>query len=168
MSNLNWKRNRDNVRMHTPTRKRIPPWWRPNVEKNVDIEEMKKWARAGCTLGEIAQRLGISSGTLADRLKRDNYREALESARAEMIISLRSKQIAVALSGNVPMLIWTGKQYCGQRDQMAHSGIGPNGEIEISNVTALDRIKAELERFRGGAVGPPAAIEAGSDTEIDF
>ena len=135
----------------------------------VDIEEMKKWARAGCTLKEMAQKLGVSWPTLMNRLERDEYREAMEIARAEMIISLRSTQVKKALEGNIPMLIWLGKQYLGQRDQFMHTGSGPDGQIEldVTHVSALDRIKAELERFHGGAVsGAPLAL-AEQDSEDD-
>jgi Winged helix-turn-helix DNA-binding len=120
-------------------------------EIEVDIDEMMKWARAGCTQKEIAQKLGISWPTLMDRLSRPEYKGAYERAQGEMIISLRSKQVAMALGGNVTMLIWLGKQYLGQRDQFVHSGTGPNGEIVVSEAKAA--LKAEFDAIHAKLAG---------------
>jgi hypothetical protein len=38
-------------------------------------------------------------------------------ARGDRISSLRRKQLQVAMSGSVPMLIWLGKQLLGQTDR---------------------------------------------------
>ena len=125
------------------------PNGRPEID--VDIRKLRKWARAGCTLRELAQKLGITLSTLQERLERPEYKGAYERAQGEMIISLRSKQVAMALGGNVTMLIWLGKQYLGQRDQLLHSGTGPNGEIVVSEAKAA--LKAEFDAIHAKLAG---------------
>lgn len=115
--------------------------------KLIDIEQLKQWARAGATLPEMAQRLGVSLATLNRRLELPKFRGALDIARAEMLTSLRSKQVALALAGNVTMLIWLGKQYLGQQDKLQHSGTGLGGAILVSD--AKDELKAKLDALSG-------------------
>ncbi len=118
------------------------PPGRPEAE--IDLEEMQKWARAGATYPEIAQRLGISHATLEKRLLRPDFKKAYDEARAEMIISLRSKQVQLAMAGNPTMLIWLGKQFLGQKDRHEHSGTGSDGAI-VHTTEAAERMKAEYD-----------------------
>lgn len=113
-------------------------------ERPVDIEQMKMWARAGATIPEMAKRLSVSHATLERRLQRKEFRDALEEAKAELYISLRSKQVALALNGNVTMLIWLGKQYLGQKDR--HEFGGPNGGPIPFSLADVDQIISEAEK----------------------
>jgi transcriptional regulator with XRE-family HTH domain len=105
----------------------------------IDKEELSKWARAGCTRQEIAQGLGISLQTLERRLRIKEFRECIPKAHAELKISLRTKQVQLALAGNVTMLIWLGKQILGQADKQEVAQVG-NTPAE----TALSEIRATL------------------------
>lgn len=78
----------------------------------LDVDQVEKLARIGCTDKEIALLAGISESTLRRRC-----REALSRGRASLAKSLRRKQLELARKGSVPMLIWLGKQYLGQTDR---------------------------------------------------
>lgn len=80
----------------------------------IDLIELTKWAKCGATQPEIAQRLGVSLPTLERRLRKPEFRDALLAGKGELLISLRAKQVQVALGGNVQMLKWLGEQYLGQ------------------------------------------------------
>lgn len=114
------------------------------TEKLIDIEELKRWARAGATIQEAAQRLGISDVTLDNRLARPKYRNAWKSAQAELKISLRSKQVQMALAGNVTMLVWLGKQFLGQKDKQEISGTGPEGAIDLNVSSAAEILESRI------------------------
>lgn len=82
--------------------------------KKLDInpEQVQKLAAIGCTDKEIGEIVGCSHDTLTRRFKQE-----LVEGRATGKASLRRKQWEVALSGNVTMLIWLGKQQLGQTDK---------------------------------------------------
>ena len=90
-----------------------------------------KWARAGSPLTEIAQRLGVSYRTLERRMQEEEYRDLVPKAQAELKISLRTKQVEMALDGNVPMLVWLGKQLLGQKDKFEHSDEGGARQMNV-------------------------------------
>lgn len=127
------------------------------TEKQIDIDQMKMWARAGATIPEMAKRLGVGHATLERRLQKPEFRQALEEAKAEMYISLRSKQVAMALGGNVTMLIWLGKQYLGQKDKMDHLHGGIDGAPIDINVSATELLASRIARLaeRSRAGGSP-------------
>jgi len=82
------------------------------AQKAIDGEQVRRMAAIGCTDREIALVLAVSEATLRRRC-----RAALDAGRASLRRSLRRKQWEVARKGNVPMLIWLGKQYLGQSDR---------------------------------------------------
>lgn len=80
----------------------------------VDIDEMQveEMAAIGCTVAEIAGVVGCSPRTVERRAAAPMAR-----GRARLNVSLRRKQVEMAMSGNASMLIWLGKQLLGQRDK---------------------------------------------------
>lgn len=78
----------------------------------IDLARVEDLASCGCTDKEIAIRLGISESTLQRKARAE-----LAKGRAKLRESLRAAQVRVALSGNIAMLIWLGKQYLGQTDR---------------------------------------------------
>lgn len=94
-----------------------------------DVKTVKELASFGATNVEIAEFLGVSERTV-----RRNYAEFLTKGRAELKNKLRTKQIRVALKGNVVMLIWLGKQYLGQTDKVDNSLVDNKIEVVIKKV----------------------------------
>lgn len=75
-------------------------------------DEVEKLAKLWCSFEEIAEWFQIPVETL-----KYNFRDLIEKGRSETKQALRRAQIKVALSGNVSMLIWLGKNILGQADQ---------------------------------------------------
>lgn len=84
----------------------------PPHKLEISPEQVRKLAAIGCTDVEIGEIVGCSHDTLTRR-----FRQELDDGRANGKASLRRKQMELALSGNVTMLIWLGKQMLGQVDK---------------------------------------------------
>lgn len=139
----------------------------PRTKIPLDKSEIEKWARAGSNLSEIAARLGVSTRTLDRRLQSKEYRDLIPKAHAELRLSLRTKQVQIALAGNVTMLIWLGKQLLGQQDKLEHSGtIDTSIDVNVFDpVESLRTRVAELiERERqAGVLQIPESGRTGTD-----
>lgn len=85
--------------------------------KPVDASIVQGMAAVGCTTQDIATALNVSPDTIERR-----FMAELERGRQQMRQSLRKKQFESAMSGNVTMLIWLGKQHLGQVDKQELSG----------------------------------------------
>jgi len=81
--------------------------------KKLDEEAIKKLAQMHCTYDEIAEFCEVSTKTL-----QRNYVHLIKKGRDMGKISLRRAQFEKALSGNVVMQIWLGKQHLDQRDKI--------------------------------------------------
>lgn len=81
--------------------------------KQLDPQLLERLAACGCTLNEMAAVMGCSRRTLERR-----FANAIEAGRLRGRSSLRHKQFQLAVRGDRTMLIWLGKQYLGQTDQM--------------------------------------------------
>lgn len=84
-------------------------------KKELDYELIEDLAKIQCTQEEIASCLKVNVSTL----KRDEkfctiYKNGQEQGKK----SLRRYQFDCAKKGNSAMLIWLGKQYLGQRDNI--------------------------------------------------
>lgn len=91
-------------------------------EKPIDYDRLKKLCSIHCTGEECAAVLDCSYEHLNNKLISDGHGGFLEyfkkhSASGKM--SLRRKQFESALSGNVTMMVWLGKQYLDQSDRQA-------------------------------------------------
>jgi len=94
----------------------------------IDMDAVRKLASIQCTQEEIAAFLGCS----VDTLQRSEefcgvYKKAIETGKS----SLRRLQWKAAEKGNTSMLIWLGKQYLAQRDQVEGN---ENLNITVNNV----------------------------------
>ena len=112
---------------------------RPKI--SIDYETVEKLSMAHCTQEEIATFLEIHVRTL----QRDNefcriYKKGIDHGR----MSLRRKQMQLALQGNTTMLVWLGKQLLGQTDrtETEHSG-GTQVEIIYGNKKKKNQSKCE-------------------------
>ena len=82
--------------------------------KKYDIagEEVEKLASYGCTVREVANFFGCSE----DLIKK-SYSQFMTKGKDKGKIRLRQLQWRAAEKGNVPILIWLGKQILGQTDK---------------------------------------------------
>ena len=123
----------------------------------LDKAEIARWARAGSPLSEIAQRLGVKYRTLLRRMEEPEYRDLIPKAEAELKISLRAKQVEMALDGNVTMLVWLGKQLLGQKEKLEHSDEGGARQVNVRFVGTMEQLLAHYHRLT--TEHEPAEIE---------
>jgi len=118
--------------------------------KPIDLEQVRRMAACGCTDREIAYILGVSEALL-----RRKARQALDQGRAQLQKSLRRKQLEMARRGSVPMLIWLGKQYLGQRDRQ--DVLQTQRTVEIVEQVVWPEDKQEANDPRQGSQDAPQA-----------
>lgn len=89
--------------------------------KEVNWQTVDSLCEIHCTGEEIAHVLGMHYDTLDARCREtyglgfsDYYKRASSGGKK----SLRRMQYDMAMKGNVPMLIWLGKNWLNQRDQI--------------------------------------------------
>jgi hypothetical protein len=106
-----------------------------------ELDEIERLSQLACTDIELAGFYRISLRTLQRHKKDDpQLAEAIDKGRANMSLSLRRKQIAIALEeGNPQLLIWLGKQMLGQTDKLEAS-IG-----EAENLTPWGEVVAGVD-----------------------
>ena len=90
---------------------------RPRLE--IDWDEVEKLCALHCTAEEIANFINVSTDTLSRRIKEQYNMSFIDyyskySHRGN--VSLRRKQMELAMSGDRVMLIFLGKNYLGQSD----------------------------------------------------
>jgi hypothetical protein len=94
---------------------------RPRIEiSDEDFAKIVSLAEINATQDEICAIWRISEDTLDRRLKERGYLNFADFYRehgAKGKISLRRLQFKAAEEGNVPMLIWLGKNLLGQSDK---------------------------------------------------
>ena len=91
-----------------------------NKKTDMDWGRVIEMLKAQCKTVDIARALGISTDKIYVRCQQDlgiDFSALKEEKRSEGQNVLRFKQYEIALTGNVPMLIWLGKQYLGQTDK---------------------------------------------------
>ena len=98
-----------------------------------------------------------SKRTIADRLAEPegDFRTAYEKGRSLLNSSLRRKQIQVAMTGNVAMLIWLGKQHLAQADrQDTRISVTPEEVARMSDeelTRMLEEARLQSAGGRGGS-----------------
>tara|TARA_R100000734_G_C3279247_1_gene73278 strand:+ start:310 stop:621 length:312 start_codon:yes stop_codon:yes gene_type:complete len=99
--------------------------------KKYDINELEveKLASYGCTVREIANFFGCSE----DLIKK-SYSQFVTKGQDEGKIRLRKLQWRAAEKGNVPMLIWLGKQVLGQTDKQELTEVKPIDDIVFDGI----------------------------------
>ena len=109
----------------------------------IDYETLDKLCTIHCTGEESAAILNIDYDTLNRRLEEEGhggFTDYFKKKSAPGKMSLRRKQIEVALSGNTTMLIWCGKQHLDQKDQSRQEIAG---ELDINSLTD-EQIQARI------------------------
>lgn len=96
------------------------------------LEALAVWGSAEF----CSQKLGLSPDTLDRRIKErfgHGFAEYKHKIQEPLRINLMKKQYDVAMSGNVGMLIWLGKQYLKQKDKQENEVvIGDSSGVHIS------------------------------------
>ena len=128
------------VKMTIHERKKKKNLGRP-AKKTYDLDEIEQLAENGCTVYEIAAICGFSEGYFHAIKRQDpGIHEAIERGKAKMHMSLRKKQIEVALDGNPQLLIHLGKTELGQNDKIElNQNIKAEVEYEIKFGEAIEK-----------------------------
>lgn len=93
---------------------------RPPIEMTSQLRrQLVALAQIHCTMAEISAVTEISHDVLT---RRPEFRELILAGRARGRASLRRLQFQKAVDGNVPMLIWLGKNLLGQMDRAVLGG----------------------------------------------
>ncbi len=113
--------------------------------KKLDQDQFEKLCAIQATEVEIASWFDCSIDTVCRWSMKtygctfaDIYKKKSSVGR----ISLRRKQVEVAHTGNVTMLIWLGKQLLGQKDKMEHF----DGDEALTDEQLKDKIESLLNR----------------------
>lgn len=87
----------------------------PHVRKKetvvVSEKEVRMLASLHCPATEMARYFGIKHDAFWNY-----FRDVIDSEKEKTKQKLRSKQLEEAMNGNVPLLIWLGKNLLGQTD----------------------------------------------------
>lgn len=89
-------------------------------EKEFNWEVLDAILQYGASKLDCAELTGVSEDTIDRRIKEEhgkNFSEYREAKKSKMRMKLRQKQFEMALKGNVPLLIWLGKNELGQSDK---------------------------------------------------
>jgi hypothetical protein len=121
---------------------------RPQIK--IDLVQLEKLAVMQATQPEMAAFFDMSLPTFERRAKQPKVREVMERGYLKGRISIRRKQMQVAETGNVTMLIWLGKQVLGQRDQIDSRLSNPDGSPLISLAAWRELVKAAKKEDAGG------------------
>jgi hypothetical protein len=120
---------------------------------------------AQATLEEIALYYAVSSRTIeraVQRAKKTTFVRYYGQKRVGGNVSLRRKQMELAMKGNVTMLIWLGKQYLGQTDKQQVAGDFHHEHDHEFQYESLgdEELRKELERTRRELADNQKAIDS--------
>mgnify|MGYP003134876237 CR=1 FL=1 len=96
---------------------------------DIDPKQVEKLASYGCTNTEIASFFGCSKDLISK-----SYSTNVEKGKDSGKIRLRKLQWRAAERGNVPILIWLGKQYLDQTDRKEIEMNTPIDEITFDEI----------------------------------
>ena len=93
----------------------------------IDWDLVDSLLEAGNDGIRVAANLGMHPDTFYRRCKDDlgiGFADYLAQKKAKGVSKIIAKQYEVAMSGHPTMLVWVGKQMCGQRDEtrLSHTG----------------------------------------------
>lgn len=88
--------------------------------KAVDFDKLARICQYPMTNEDIAALMDLSVDTIYRNIKKEfgiDFAEYKRQKQSSLRFTLLAKQIELAKSGNIVMLIWLGKQYLGQKDK---------------------------------------------------
>lgn len=117
---------------------------RPKIK--LDYELIEKLSHIQCTQEEIADVLDVSTKTLQrDREFSRIYKKGMQSGK----VSIRRLQWKSAEKGNVPMLIFLGKQYLGQGEGMGEEQLPiPTVNVIVDTTSQTLKIKKKTKKSK--------------------
>jgi hypothetical protein len=120
---------------------------------------------AQATLEEIALYYAVSTRTIeraVQRAKKTTFVRYYGQKRVGGNVSLRRKQMELAMKGNVTMLIWLGKQYLGQADKQVVAGDFHHEHDHEFQYESLgdEELRKELERTQRDLADNQRAIDS--------
>ena len=112
----------------------------------IDWVIVDQYLKAQCKGTAVASILGIHPNTLYEECKRIhnvNFSEYSSLKKGEGIELLKAAQYKEAMSGNVTMQIWLGKQYLQQSDRqdIAHQGLPQDVKISVTSQKNADALQ---------------------------
>ena len=108
-----------------------------------DLVEVEKLCRLNCTDDELASFFGVCRKTVErERKSNPEFNEVIERGKNFGKLSLRRRQVELANTGNPTMLIWLGKVYLQQRENVTLD----------SNVTTVTMTAEEYKKAREEAM----------------
>ena len=124
---------------------------RPKIQ--LDERQIRELASIGCSMAEIACIVGVHVDTL-----RDNYSKSLDEGREHGKVSLRRAQWKAAIGGSVPMLIWLGRFYLGQKEEMTFTSSEPDVRRLLEQWEVTAKKKSSFDKARDEREGKVVAI----------
>jgi hypothetical protein len=85
----------------------------------IDLVELEKLCSLQCSDEEIAAWFRVSVRTLQNRRAQRKFGDVMRRGKTRGSISVRRAQMRLVEEGNVPMIVWMGKNLLGQRDTSA-------------------------------------------------
>ena len=101
---------------------------------DIDVEQLKKLCGIQCTKRELCSIFNCSDETIERRIEESTgmgWTAFYEKHKGDGLVSLRRKQLEVALAGNPTLLIWLGKQFLNQKDQSKVEQTNIDGPVFI-------------------------------------
>lgn len=124
-------------------------------KKELDVEQIRELAMIQCTDGEIAAVMRVSVDTITR-----NYAEMIKEGRENGKSSLRRAQYKLALTGNAQMLIWLGRFYLGQKEEINFTSSEPDVRALLEKWEVSAKKKSEFAIQRGKAVDARVSLVA--------
>lgn len=116
----------------------------------IDWKVVDHFLMCGCTGTQVAAKIGVSADTLYDRVMQEfgvSFSEYLQEKRSTGETLVKEAQFDEAVrKRNTTMLVWVGKQLCGQteKQEVRHEGNIPI-QVVSYNGKPLEKWKDEKE-----------------------
>jgi hypothetical protein len=124
-------------------------------KKELDVEQIRELATIQCTDVEIAAVMRVSVDTITR-----NYAEMIKEGREHGKSSLRRAQYKLALTGNAQMLIWLGRFYLGQKEEINFTSSEPDVRALLEKWEVSAKKKSDFAIQRDKAVDARVSLVA--------
>ncbi len=123
-----------------------------------DLDDVRSLAELQCTNEEMAGFFHVSVKTIERHRKDDSeFDEAVTLGKLNGKVSLRRAQMRKALSGNVSMLIWLGKNMLGQAEKVENRAVDKDGnDVQTHGVLVVPAAMSPdewVKKAQGHATG---------------